>query len=349
MPPRPTPDAGSSTDAGRPDAGSAPDAGVDGGSTEPGVTVAANLLLRDGQPWVPKGLSMIGSLTEGSAVGAYAHWGVAELAAATAFGADAMRLQVAQPYLDPQSAKYSAAYLPRLENMVQLARARGVAVVLSMQDQALAGGNADPLPSASTLRAWQALAPVFAGDPDVLYELFNEPQNQPTSAGWSAWKDGTSGAPGHQQLLTTLRSAGIRNVVIVDGALHAEVLTGVPMLADPLGKVVYAVHPYYLDSINTDPNAWDLRFGNLARTVPVVVSEWDAYSGSSFCEADAPTRVPQFLAYAKQHRLGVFGWSFDLPGTLVKDFTWAPTTLDGYQCGVPGDGAGALLKASFGP
>ena len=32
---------------------------------------------------------------------------------------------------------------------------------------------------------------------------------------------------------------------------------------------------------------------------------------------------------------------------LVKDWTWAPTSYSGYTCGVPGGGAGALLRSSF--
>lgn len=312
-----------------------------------GISVSGNQLTRNGQPWMPKGLSMIGALTKGSAVTAYAHWGIAELQAAKQFGADALRLQVSQPFLDPQSSQYSPAYLTRLKAMVDLAQSQGFALILSMQDQSLAGGNADALPTQATLRAWQALGPVYATNGDIIYELFNEPQNSPDSAGWAAWKNGSAGTVGHQELVTALRGLGAQNVILADGALHAEVLSGVPMLSDPAGKLGYAAHPYYLGSIKSDPAAWDKRFGNISNSVPVVVTEWDAYSASPFCDAAAPTLVPQFFAYAKQHHIGIFGWSYDLPGTLVKDWSWSPSSLSNFTCGNPEQGAGALLSASF--
>ncbi len=311
-----------------------------------GIGVSGNRLTRNGQPWTPKGLSMIGALTKGSAVTAYQHWGTAELAAAASWGADALRFQVSQPSLDPQDAQYSAAYLTRVESMVSLAEAHGFALILSMQDQSLAGGNADPLPTASTVRAWQKLAPVFAADRNVIYELYNEPDNAADAAGWAAWKNGTATTVGHQHLVDVIRAAGAKNVLLADGARKAEILTGVPLLNDPLGRMGYASHPYYVDSINGHPTAWDDRFGNLSATVPVVVTEWNDTSTGT-CEADAPTRAPQLVTYLGQHHIGIFGWAFDLPGTLVKDWSWTPTTLTGFTCGTTGGGVGALLKSTY--
>jgi hypothetical protein len=326
---------------------------VEGGdrSTDAGVAtgihISGHSLQRDGKPWMPKGLSMIGALTAGSAITAYSHWGAPELMAAKSFGADAMRLQVSQPVLDPQSTSYSASYLAQVEAMVSLAESYGFAVILSMQDQSLAGGNADPLPTASTQRAWAALAPAFATDGEVIDELYNEPQNTADAAGWAEWQNGGTGTVGHQQLLDGVRMLGAKNVVLADGAQHAEVLTGVPALNDSLANFGYAAHPYYLDAIDTDPSAWDTRFGDLASSFVVVVTEWDEYSTSSSCEADAPTLAPMFVTYVAQHDIGIFGWAFDLPGTLVQDWNWTPTTYTNFTCGTAGGGAGALLHSAY--
>ncbi len=323
------------------------DASADAPSTKAGVDVSGNRLTLDGAPWDPKGLSFIGSLTVGSAVTAYAHWGTPELAAAKSWGADSIRLQVSQPYLDPQSTQYDATYLTRVSSMVALAEKNNFVVILSMQDQSLAGGNADPLPTASTVNAWNVLAPVFKSDMYVIYELYNEPTNNADTQGWSDWQNGTTGTIGHQHLVDVIRATGATNVLIADGAQHAEILTGIPMLTDSLERMAYAVHPYYVDAINGNANAWDDRFGYLSATVPVVATEWNDQSAGTGCEADAPTRAPQLVTYLGQHHIGQYGWAFDLLGTLISDWSWTPTTLVGFTCGQPNGGIGDLLKTTY--
>jgi hypothetical protein len=315
------------------------------------IGVAQNHLTRGGRAWVPKGFSMIGALTAPATIPAQKHWGAPELRAAKSWGADALRLQVSQPALDPSDRLHEPHYVHRLEAMVALAKKHGFAVILSMQDQHLSGGDSEPQPTDATLRAWRTLAPVFAGDRSVVYELFNEPHNDDDAAGWAKWKDGAGTAVGHQRVLDLVRSLGAKNVVLADGAAWAQSLRGVPELSDPLGRVGYAVHPYFVDSIDHDPKAWDERFGDVSAHHPVVATEWNdtTWFQPGGCEPDAARRAPELVAYLGRHRIGVFGWAFDIPGTLVKDWTWEPTTLDGFTCGPhrPHDGAGALLKRAF--
>ncbi|MBK7857729.1 MAG: cellulase family glycosylhydrolase [Archangiaceae bacterium] len=325
-------------------------AGGSGGSSDggtPGISIRGNQLLRNGLPWVPKGLSMIGALTCGSATTAFAHWNQNEMDVAKAWHADAFRLQVSQPYLDPQDTHYQASYLGRVQSMVALAESNGFAVILSMQDQSLACGNADPLPTAGTERAWRRLAPAFASDPWVIYELYNEPDNTADVAGWAAWKDGSTGTVGHQQLLDTVRDAGSRNVVLADGAQKAEVLTGLPRLADPLSMTGYATHPYYMGTATTNTTTFfNTRFGDLRAQAVVVATEWNAQSGAN-CAATDPMLAPKLVSYVADAGIGLFGWALDLPGTLIQDWSYTPTNFVNYSCSTPGGGAGELLKSSF--
>jgi cellulase (glycosyl hydrolase family 5) len=324
-------------------------AGVPGAAAAaaPSVTVSGAHLMRNGKAWLPKGLSMIGSLTCGVALDASTHWGSAELTAGRSFGADLMRFQASQPFLDPQSTQYQAGYLDRIKSMVAAAESNGFVVVLSMQDQSLACGDATVLPTSETRRAWKRLAAPFLTDPGVLLELYNEPDNPATAAGWTQWKSGGGGFVGHQQLVDDLRSMGARNVLLADGAKKSETLAGVKMLSDPLKSIAYAVHPYNMASINTDPTSWDKRWGFLTAKAPVIVSEWNSQSMRAGCRTDDPVLAARLVPWLKDHGIGLVGWSFDLPNTLVKDWTWAPTSYSGYTCGVPGGGAGALLRSSF--
>jgi hypothetical protein len=336
------------SDAGGTDGGLADGGPADGGGPG-GVSVQGGLLHRDGLPWRPRGLSMIGALTRGAAVAARAHFGPAELAAAIAFGADTLRFQVSQPYLDPQDPLHDPAYLGELGTIVSATLDAGLVVVLSMQDQSLAGGDATPTPTAATTRAWAVLGPVYKNEPRVILELYNEPDTQADAAGWADWTQGDDarGIVGHQALVTQLRTLGATNVLFADGAQKGEILPPTAVLTDPLDQVVYAVHPYYLGPAGHEQTQWDARFGNLSATAPVVVSEWNNYSGGA-CNLNAPTLVPMLFAYLEAHHIGIYGWAFDLPGTLVQDFTWTPTNYTGYACGSGHHGgAGELLTQLF--
>jgi chitodextrinase len=325
-----------------------------------GVTVAGNRLLRDGEPFVPRGFNSIGLLAPpwcqaGAAVTAAAHFGVAELAAARAWGANTLRFQVSQRGLaDPAVAQADRdSYLARVESGVALARADGFVVIVSLQDQSLGCGTGHPLPSAQSEAAWDILAPAFGDDPDVMFELFNEPQNGTDAAGWAQWLNGGSTplgnqgvvAVGHQQLLQDVRAAGATNVVIADGASHAAQLQGMPTLVDSLvtPNVVDAVHPYYY----TDGAAkWDQRFGYLTTTTPVIATEWNYQSGD--CGKKAETLAPTLLQYLLDHDIGVLGHALDVAPTgapyslMTPDWTWTPT-----QCGTAYGGAGQVLRTYF--
>ena len=318
-------------------------------ASPPSVTVSGVQLMRSGKAWLPKGVSMVGSLPCDIAPDSYAKWGAAELTAAKSFGADLMRFQASQPFLDPQSSLYQAGYLDRLKSMVSAAQSSGFVVVLSMQDHGFlaCGDDSQALPTSSTRRAWKRLAASFLTNPGVIFELFNEPNNAATTAGWSQWKSGGGGYVGHQQLVNDLRTMGAKNVLFADGAQKAETLTGAPTLSDPLKQVAYAIHPYYMASINTSPSSWDNRWGFMTAKAPVIASEWNSQSMRVGCRTDDPTLAAKLVPWLKSHNIGLTGWAFDLPNTLIKDWTWAPTTYTGYACGVPGGGAGQLIHSAF--
>ena len=349
-------------------AAGAPAGAVAAGADPPaGVRLVGTGWQLDGQPFTPRGFSMIGLLrpdgctsTEGSGKRARASFGAAELAAARdGWHADTVRLQVSNRGLDPQDPIYQASYVQRVRDGVALAESMGFVVVLSMQDQAIGCGAAHAMPYPATQRAWATIAPYFATDPYVSLELYNEPRNPSTAAGWAQWRDGgptptdNAGEPvvGHQALVDQLRALGSTNVLVADGANAAGQLQGVPLLTDPLGQVAYAVHPYYfkvsnVSTLATDTANWDLRFGSLAASAPVIATEWNA--GAASCTTGADLRVPDFLGYLAAKGIPLLAQAFDLPATMVTDLTsWTPTSMAGYGCGVVGPNAGELVRQYF--
>ena len=315
------------------------------------ITVLNSRILRNGIPWVPKGVVIVGLVAPAAQIsGAYAdarkQFGAAELKSVADYGADLIRFQVSQGGADPKSPIYSAAYVQEVVRGVQLARSHGFVVIVSIQSGKPSGGN-DPngLPGDSTRRAWHDLAPLFSSDDGIMFELFNEPSRQ-RGAGpgapdptWADWRNA------HQMLIDEIRSDGAHNAIIADGLEWAHTLQGVPILSDPDSDLIYAVHPYphrgYLSSAD-----WDEAFGIFAGTHPVLATEWNARAAKR-CDPNFPAIAAEFLAYAKVHNIGVVGWAFDLPDTLF-DSTGSPTNYRNFSCQMTGpSGIGELLHSSF--
>jgi hypothetical protein len=317
------------------------------------ITVSGTTILRDGKPWIPKGVVLVGRVapaayTKGGPYAvARAKFSDQELTDIARYGADLIRFQVSQGGSDPRSAIYSPTYVDEMEKAVRMARAHAFAVIVSLQSGRESGEDSPAgLPTDSTRRSWANLAPHFANDPGVMLELFNEPSrerhrgNSAPDPSWSEWRSAM------QSVLDIIRRAGAHNVVIADGLKFAHVLRGAPDLSDPDKKVVYAVHPYpRVDSFQT-PQDWDDAFGQFARTHPVLVTEWNAGNWRK-CLPNTPSIATNFLQYAKAHRLGVVGWAYDFPGRLLNQDR-ALTSYRGFSCAAEDTfGAGSLLESYF--
>lgn len=321
------------------------------------ISVSGPKLLRDGVPWLPRGVQIVGLVAPdgalwGKYVAAHAHFGASELRTAASEGADLVRIQVSQFGLDPDSSLYSPAYVTEVEDGVDLARRLGLDVDLSLQAEPPAGEpDRCPLPDAGAERAWNTLAPLFAGDPGVMFELYNEPAVSPTPANWELWRSGglvvgrteTCDAVGMQTLIDDIRTDGADNVIIVPGVDEEGTLAGMPGLQDPADpsrpQLVYGIH---YPTLRRKLAAWNTAFGSTSARVPVLVTEWDANSTRT-CVPDAPARATLLLDYLATHRIGVVGFAFDLPGTIVANFAGTPTDYRDFACGVAGDGPGRLL------
>lgn len=327
-----------------------------------GISVRGAQLENDGVPWTPRGVQIVGLVAPdgalwGKYVGANQHYGEPELAQARADGADLVRFQVSEFGLDPDSSLYSPAYLQEVVQAVTQARSLGLNVIVSLQAEPPAGeARRCPLPDAGAERAWLALAPYLAGDPNVMLELYNEPAVGPTAAGWQSWLDGgtvsQSGgsscqAVGMQPLIDAIRGAGADNVIVVPGASEEGTLNGMPQLLDPADlaspQFVYGIH---YPATNGSVSTWNRKFGSFAAGHPVIITEWNENSTTN-CAPRAPAEAPFLLSYLLSRQIGVVGFAFDLPGTIVADWNYTPTSYSGFACGTPNGGAGQVLLGEF--
>ena len=334
-------------------------------TTQQVIGVSGTHFTLNGSPWLPKGVVMRGFVATPAFLQqslpltykARLNFGQAELDAAHTFGADVLRFQVSQPSLDPQSTIYSAQYVQDVIAAIKLARQNNFVVDISMQDETQSG---DPAPyalaTAATVRDWDMLSAQFGTDRGIIFELYNEPRIRATAAGWQRWANGDpAGTPapaavGMQTLVTHLRAGGSQNVFLADGLELATTLAGVPLLTDPLGRVVYAVHPYLHGS--ADESQWDAQFGQFSQSQPVYCSEWSAGVGSHLGLGQLPSYQPavDLVNYLRTHGIGLGAGAFDVNNVIAQGPpTWLPNTYANY---VPGDstsghGAGQLIHTAF--
>lgn len=334
------------------DATTTPPTATSPAATPPaGISVQGNQLMQNGEPFVPRGVQIVGLVAPdnslwGKYIPAHQHFGAPELADAVADHANLVRIQVSEFGLNPSDPLYSASYVQEVQQGVELARSEGLDVIVSLQAENPAGNETRcPLPDAGAATDWSELASMFAGDNGVMFELYNEPAPLPGATNWQTWLNGgpvangssSCTAVGMQTLVNEIRAEGATNVIIVPGLDYELTLAGMPTVTDPSNptnpQLAYGVH--YPD-LTLSSTAWDTEFGNLASKVPVIVTEWQANSTTN-CVDSAPSTAVLLLDYLASKNIGVVGFAFDLPGTIISDYdTYAPTTYAGFTCGVAG-------------
>ncbi|MFC7196920.1 glycoside hydrolase family 5 protein [Halosimplex aquaticum] len=113
---------------------------------------------------------------------------------------------------------------------------------------------------------WSEVAPRYADDSHVLYELFSEP-TEPASDGiesWRTWKDAA------EPWLALIREESPETPVVVGSPRWSSMTRHAA--AEPVDddNVLYSAHVYP----SWEPETWEPTFGDPALDVPVFVTEW---------------------------------------------------------------------------
>lgn len=242
-------------------------------------------------------------------------------AAAVGWCSNTIRLQVAQDNLvGAAGTAFSQAFMNAIEAEVSLAESYGMVVAINAQTQDV---GLEPGPTHATHIFWNDIARAYCHDPQVVFDLFNEPNVNAgsTAADWKAWQSGgTVGGRyylGMQTLLTYVRADRAGNLVWVEGPFTATTLSEVRSYPVRGGPMMYAIH-HPVGAHNSA--TWWADFGYLVRDgiAPVVDGEWTNYASTkSECWADAPGAVPAFLRYLGNHGIGMTAWKL-VPGVLTQ-------------------------------
>jgi hypothetical protein len=224
--------------------------------------------------------------------------------------ANTVRFQVRQANLVGPAGHVSQAFLNAVTTEVHFAERRDLVVVLNLQWQLDNAKLTESMPTRRSEAFWASLAAHFGTDPDVVFDIFNEPA-QRAPCGWAFWRNGGVCLGQHylgMQALADYVRARASNLFWVEGISAGSLLNQAwryHITGD--GPLEYSEHrPPGLHQYQT----WDSEFGYIARGghAPVVEGEWADYARPSApwaCWDNAPVSVPRFLKYLQARGFGL--------------------------------------------
>ncbi|MGH7296634.1 MAG: glycoside hydrolase family 5 protein [Polyangiaceae bacterium] len=232
-------------------------------------------------------------------------------------------------------AQYSgAAYQKAISDYVDLLLQNGIYPIVELQWSApgtTQATGANPMPDQDhSITFWSQVAAAFASRGNVVLELFNEPypdSNQDTTAAWKCWRDGGScpgvsyPAAGMQDLVTAVRAAGAKNLVLLGGVQYSNALSHWVDYepTDPEGNLAAAWHVYDFNDCNST-SCYEKGAASVVAKAPIVATE----IGEQDCAGGFVTTLTGWLDQKGQSYLG---WTWDTWGgclVLVADYSGTP-------------------------
>ncbi|HWF80337.1 MAG TPA: cellulase family glycosylhydrolase [Streptosporangiaceae bacterium] len=253
-------------------------------------------------------------------------------ATARSWCANTVRLQIGQANLVGANGRgFSRRFLAAVEGEVKVAEKSHLVVVLNAQTENL--GN-QPAPTKATVLFWKDLSRVYRHDPQVIFDLFNQPRISTqvrcgNTQDWRLWHTGGRflghSYVGMQSLVRDVRVDGARNLIWVEGPCFANSLSKLGSHLIKGRNIVYAFeHPHGTH----DAAQWYADFGWVVfrHIGPVVDAEWTNYAAAkSECWPDAPKAVPAFLRYLARRGIGLTGYQLK-KGLLIRTANLADPT-----------------------
>jgi hypothetical protein len=250
------------------------------------------------------------------------------------WNANVVRIGLNQDFWLAASPLHDPNYALLVDDAVKWAESAGMDVILDLHwsDRGVLGGCAPAdmcqqrMPDANSVTFWSEVASRYKGDGRILFELYNEPHD----VGWDVWRSGGDTgegwqAVGMQSLYDVVRATGAHNLVVIGGLDWGYDLSGVPAHRIDGYNIAYATHPYN-KSVQRGSRFWDLYWGFLTDTDPVIVTEFGDTSPA--CSAAYGADV---IAYADAHGAGWTAWGWFPAGcsfpALIDDWQATPSPI----------------------
>ena len=256
-------------------------------------------------------------------------------AAAKDWNMNILRFQVAQENLFNSDGSVNNDYLNLIDGLVKQTNSLGMVATITLQEEEYSG---PAFPTASATTFWQFMANHFKDNPDIFFDLYNEPRLTARAAGstdnvWNIWQNGGSAFyatsennvktnkinyVGMQSLINTIRTQGAKNIVIAEGPNYDKDLSGVHTHQLTGGNVAYGVEPNPKE--NRTQTAAYKNFGQYIKTWPIVPEAFLDNYGSQSCDPNSPVDIPTLFSYLKSINMGLIFWSLNSGvGIVGKD------------------------------
>lgn len=115
-------------------------------------------------------------------------------------------------------------------------------------------------------RFWTIVAPRYSRNPNILYEIYNEPTEPKsrTIENWNAWRETA------QAWVDMIRKRAPETILLI-GSPHWSQMPSFAVQTPFEGKnLVYTAHVYP----NWKEKQWDDLFGEASNTIPLFITEW---------------------------------------------------------------------------
>ena len=271
--------------------------------------------------YIPYGINLTGlAHTDYAAKVAQDEAGI--VAAADDWCANTVRFQVRQANLVGPAGHVIRAFLDAVTTEVHFAEAHDLVVVLNLQWQQDNAALVESMPTRRSEAFWGSLAAHFGTDPNVMFDIFNEPA-QRAPCGWAFWRNGGV-CRGYRylgmQALADYVRARASNLFWIEGISAGSLLNEAwryHITGD--GPLEYSEHrPPGVHQ----PRTWDAEFGYIARSghAPVVEGEWADYARPNApwaCWDNAPVSAPRFLSYLRARGFGLI-MTLPVKGQLIE-------------------------------
>lgn len=198
-----------------------------------------------------------------------------------------------------------------VEPVVKELTAKGIYVIIDLHYISNYDGLYDKVAA-----FWKFMAPKFATNPYVLYEIFNEPIYPDN---WATWKNTIA-----QPITDLIRQLAPNNLILVGGPYWSSHISGAAGNPVKGNNVVYVAHIYSNQSVDT----WEMRYGAVADKYPLFISEWGFEAGGT--EGGNITYGTNIEAWMRSRGLSWTAWCFDINwGPRMFNSDWSLRTGPG--------------------
>ncbi len=263
--------------------------------------------------------------------------GMAQVEAARNFwDANTIRFQVSRCTLYSQ-VPYNSAYLSLVDSMVNEANKLGMVAIVTLQEEQC-DSKTKPFPDATSVTFWNFMANHFKNNPNVFFDLFNEPRLQVGSSVtendvWNIWQNGgaVNQPPvndtfvGMQTLVNTIRKDGANNVVVAESNNFDHELTQIMTHLLSGSNIAYGIEPNLGRNKDSESN-WNQRFGQYTSKIPILSEAFLDNYGKGNCNPDSPTLLPKLFPYLASHGMGVLVWTLESGLYIQNGNLEQPTT-----------------------